>query len=123
MHDDRFRRAKNMNDNVFVYGLYLIAAAFTTAFAVLVLPPLAQDPDVFGALAAGFVNPYAAGYSTDVIMCWLALALLVVHDRAQLAIRHGHWYLLLGLAPGVAVGLSLYLASRHKQLLSRRLAG
>ena len=109
-----------MNDTAFVTGMYLIAAAFTTAFAVLVLPPLAENPDVVGAFAAGFVNPYAAGYSTDVIMCWFALALLVVHDRSQLNIRNGHWYLLLGLVPGVAVGLALYLASRHKQLQQPR---
>ena len=105
-----------MNDNLFIAGMYLIAAAFTAAFCVLVLPPLAENPDIVGAFAAGFVNPYAAGYSTDVIMCWFALALLVVYDRSQQGIRNGHWYLLLGLVPGVAVGLALYLASRHKQL-------
>lgn len=105
-----------MSDKTFYYALYLVAALFTIAFLVLVIPPLLADKNVMGAFAAGFVNPYAAGYATDVIMCWLALAVLVAHDRYNHGIKNGGWYLLLGIVPGVAVGLALYLASRHKQL-------
>lgn len=105
-----------MSDKTFLFALYLVAALFTLAFVALVIPPLLAEKDIIGAFAAGFVNPYAAGYATDVIMCWLALALLVMHDRHAHGIRQGGWYLLLGIVPGVAVGLALYLASRHKQL-------
>ena len=66
------------------------------------------------------MNPYAAGYSTDVILCWVALAVPVLHDRQAHSIVNGGWYLLLGIVPGVAVGLALYLASRHKQLAARQ---
>ena len=111
-----------MTDKVFLVSLYLVAAVFTGAFGVLVVPALVENPDVFGAFAAGFVNPYAAGYSTDVILCWVALMLLVLHDRQAHQVRHGGWYLLLGIVPGVAVGLALYLASRHRQLTARQSA-
>ena len=109
-----------MTDKAFLMSMYLIAAAFTGAFVVLVVPALIDNPDVLGAFAAGFVNPYAAGYSTDVILCWVALAVLVLHDRQAHSIVNGGWYLLLGIVPGVAVGLALYLASRHKQLAARQ---
>jgi len=67
-------------------------------------------------LAAGFVNPYAAGYSSDVIFCWLALAVLVVYDAKVLSVKHGWICLLLGLMPGVAVGMALYFILRSSQV-------
>jgi hypothetical protein len=38
------------------------------------VPALLTNPDLFGAFAAGFVNPYASGYTADVFFCWVALA-------------------------------------------------
>lgn len=108
-----------MNDKTFYLAMYLVAAAFTVIFLVLVTPPMLENFDVLGAFAAGFVNPYSSGYSMDVIMCWVALLLLVLHDRHAHGIQHGGRYLLLGVVPGVAVGLALYLVSRHKQLLAK----
>lgn len=105
-----------MDNKQFEWAMYLVAAIFTLVFSWLVVPALLRDGDVIGAFASGFVNPYASGYSMDVILCWVALLILVVHDRRQSGIRGGVWYLLLGIVPGVAVGLALYLASRQRQL-------
>lgn len=95
--------------------LILIAAVFTVAFALVVVPPLAQSGDVLGALAAGFVNPYAAGYAMDTICCWCVLALWVVHEARAKGVRHGWIAVLLGLAPGVATGFAVYLLLRMAQ--------
>ena len=96
----------------------LIAAAvfFSVFFAVVVMPPLVANPDIWGAFAAGFVNPYSSGYSTDVIVCWFVLAVWVVYEAKAYSIRHGWICLLIGIVPGVAVGFALYLVLRSKQL-------
>ena len=71
-------------------ALVVIAVAFTLAFTVLVVPALVDDDgDVIGALADGFVNPYASGYSWDVFCSWAVLAVWVVYERASLGQRHG----------------------------------
>ena len=105
-----------MNDKVFKCLMYGIALAFSIVFLVVVVPPLVANPDIIGALAAGFVNPYASGYSTDVLLCWLALAIWVVYESKTLSIKHGWVCVLLGIAPGVAVGFPLYLVLRSEQL-------
>ena len=105
-----------MTDKLFKGALYLVMVLFTAFFTITILPPLLADFDVIGALAAGFVNPYASGYSTDVILCWFVLLIWVIHDLKVHAIKHGWICLLLGMVPGVAVGLSLYLILRHAQL-------
>lgn len=105
-----------MNEKLFRLALILVAIGFTLAFCVMVVPPLMANPDVFGAFAAGFVNPYAAGYATDVLFCYAALAILVVYDAKVLSVRHGWICLVLGIVPGVAVGLALYFLVRHAQL-------
>ena len=104
-----------MVDNIFKSALCLVMILFTAFFFLTVVPPLLDNFDLFGALAAGFVNPYASGYSTDVIMCWFVLFFWVVHDVKVHSIKYGWICLLLGLVPGVAVGLSLYLILRHSQ--------
>ncbi len=104
---------------LFRIALLSLAIFFTAFFAIVIVPPLIQDPDIVGALAAGFVNPYASGYSTDVIVCWIVLALWVVYEACELGVRHGWICLLLGLVPGVAVGFALYLLLRSKQLVER----
>lgn len=101
-----------------IFRSLLIAAAvfFSVFFAVVVIPPLVANPDIWGAFAAGFVNPYSSGYSTDVLVCWFVLAVWVVYEAKAYSIRHGWICLLIGIVPGVAVGFAFYLLLRTKQL-------
>lgn len=105
-----------MTESTFTAVLYAAAALFTAIFAVVVVPPLIAEPDIIGAFAAGFVNPYASGYSSDVIICWLILAAWVAYEARTLGVQHGWICLLLGIVPGVAVGFALYLLLRRRQL-------
>ena len=93
-----------------------LALFFTAYFCLVVVPPLMENPDIVGALAAGFVNPYSSGYSTDVIVCWAILATWVWYEASTYSIRHGWVCLALGLVPGVAVGFAGYLLLRQHQL-------
>lgn len=101
---------------IYRFAYMALAAAFALAFAVIVAPPLLASGDIPGAFAAGFVNPYASGYSLDVILCWCVLAVWVVQESRELGIRHGWIALLLGVAPGVATGFAVYLLLRERQL-------
>jgi len=105
-----------MTEKTFHAALITIAVGFGLFFVFTVIPPLAQDWDLIGAIAGGFVNPFAAGYSTDVILCWFILALWVLHERRTLHIKYGWLCVLLGLVPGVAVGFALYLILRARQI-------
>ncbi|GAB5498798.1 MAG: hypothetical protein PsegKO_11090 [Pseudohongiellaceae bacterium] len=105
-----------MNDKFYKAALALIAIGFSLVFSIVVVPPLIENPDVPGALAAGFVNPYAAGYSADVLFCWAALAVLIIYERKALSVKYGWVCLLLGLVPGVAVGMTVYFLIRHSQI-------
>ena len=80
----------------------------------MVVPPLIEHPDIIGAFAAGFVNPYASGYSADVFCCWAILLIWVIYEAPQ--VKYGWICLLLGIIPGVAVGFALYLLLRINQL-------
>ena len=62
-----------MSTSVFERLVLTLGVLFALAFMVIVVPPLVQSGDVFGAFAAGFVNPYSSGYSLDVILCALIL--------------------------------------------------
>lgn len=108
-----------MSEQVFRAIIIAIAAGFTAIFCWVVVPPLIAHPDIIGALAAGFVNPYSSGYSSDVLACWAILAAWIIFEARTMAIRHGWVCVLLGLVPGVAVGFALYLVIRMKQLHSR----
>jgi hypothetical protein len=103
-----------MSESLYKSLLWLLALGFAAAFAYLCIPPLIENPDIWGALMAGFVNPYAAGYATDAIMCWWVLAVWIVYERGQ-GVRHGWIALILGLAPGVATGFAAYLLIRMNQ--------
>ena len=105
-----------MSESLFRVLLIGAAVFFAGFFGVVVVPPLLENPDVWGALAAGFVNPYASGYSTDVLVCWCILAAWVVYEARTYSVRNGWVCLLLGLVPGVAVGFAAYLLLRQKQL-------
>ena len=103
-----------MREILYTLGLLAICLLFTGVFIFVVIPPLIETPDIMGAFAAGFVNPYASGYSADVICCWLILCIWVIYESRQ--VKYGWVCLLLGCVPGVAVGLGLYLILRQRQL-------
>jgi hypothetical protein len=105
-----------MNLATFRTLLALIGGGFAIAFCVIVVPPLLASGDVVGAALGGFVNPYASGYSLDVILCWCVLAVWIAHERATLGVKQGWIALLLGLVPGVATGFAFYLFVRTRQL-------
>lgn len=105
-----------MNASLFKFLAGLCAAIFTVAFCVLVMPPLIESGDIWGAAMAGFVNPYSSGYALDVIMCWHILAVWVIYEARAHGIKHGWIALLLGLVPGVATGFGVYLLMRMRQL-------
>jgi len=100
--------------------LWLLALLFAASFSAVVLPSyLAEQPGLFAAFAAGFVNPYASGYALDAILCWWVLAVWVAHDAHAHGIRRGWIALLLGIVPGVATGFAVYLLMRSKQMETR----
>jgi hypothetical protein len=105
-----------MNEPAIKTIIIAAAAVFTALFAYWCIPPLIADPDIIGALAAGFVNPYSSGYSADVLACWVILSAWIVDERSTLGVRHGLWCILLGAMPGVAVGFAAYLLLRMRQL-------
>ena len=105
-----------MNEQLFKAACLALALGFSVVFCLIVVPPFIQAPDLLGAFAAGFVNPYAAGYSADVFFCWGALALWVIHEAKAYSVRHGWICLVLGIVPGVAVGFALYLVLRSHQI-------
>lgn len=108
-----------MSRSVFTFIIIAAAAIFLAVFCVIVLPPVLVSGDVVGAFTAGFVNPYASGYSTDVLACWVILAAWIVYEAKALGIRHGWICAVLGIIPGVAVGFTLYLLLRMRQLGAR----
>ena len=102
-----------MSKQFFKISIALMAIIFTLLFCTIVVPPLIENPDIIGAFAAGFVNPYASGYSADVFCCWAILAIWVIYESPK--VKYGWVCLLLGIIPGVAVGFALYLLLRMKQ--------
>ncbi|MEO1015876.1 MAG: DUF2834 domain-containing protein [Pseudomonadota bacterium] len=87
-----------------------LGVAFAAAFGVIVVPALLRDGDVVGAFAAGFVNPYASGYSLDTIICGLILTVWALHER-----RPFGWLVVpLCLLPGVATAFAFYLVLRAR---------
>lgn len=105
-----------MSERSFHTAIIAVGLAFTALFCAVVIPPLLDDPDLIAAFGAGFVNPYASGYSADVIACWVILAIWVVFEHRSRSVRHGWVCLALGVVPGVAVGLAAYLVLRSRQL-------
>ena len=105
-----------MNEKQFKLGIGLSALFFLAVLIVYTLPEAIAINDPVHAFAAGFVNPFAAGYSTDVIMCWFILLFWILYEQKNLNIRHGWICYVLGVFPGVAVGFALYLVIRQRQL-------
>jgi Terpene cyclase DEP1 len=108
-----------MTPNIFKFTILAAASVFTALFAYWCIPALIADPDIIGAFAAGFVNPYSSGYSADVLACWVILSAWILYERRTLGIRHGLWCIALGAIPGVAVGFAGYLLLRMRQLDQR----
>lgn len=104
-----------MREGVFKATIVVAAFTFLAIFVLVVIPPLIDRPDVTGAFAAGFVNPYASGYSADTLACWVILSAWILFERSQHGIRHGWVCIVLGLVPGVAVGFALYLLMRAQR--------
>ena len=104
-----------MNQSHFIWLIALLGFGFALVFGFLVLPPLLINPDILGAFAAGFVNPFSSGYAIDAIMCWMILAVWVIFEAKTKAIKHGWLALLLGIVPGVATGFAVYLIMRIRQ--------
>jgi len=109
-----------MDEKNFKYALILIAIGFTIFFLVAFVPPVIADQDLLLVLSSGFVNPYATGYSVDLITCWVVLIFWILYESKSTNIKHGWVCIVLGLVPGVAVGLATYLLLRHIQLKSIR---
>lgn len=105
-----------MTQSLFKITIIAAAAVFLGIFLFVVTPPVLESGDIVGAFAAGFVNPYASGYSSDVLACWVILAAWIAYEAKVLGIRHGWVCALLGIIPGVAVGFALYLLLRMRQL-------
>ncbi len=112
-----------MSEKLFQTTIIAVAALFLIIFTIIVIPPLVAEPDIVGAFAAGFVNPYASGYSSDVLACWAILAAWIAYEAKVLQIRHGWICALLAIIPGVAVGFALYLLLRLRQLNGRAAQG
>ncbi len=108
-----------MSEQIFKATIIVIAAAFTAVFCYLIIPPLMANPDVIGAFAAGFVNPYASGYSSDVFACWFILVAWIIYEARNHGIKHGWICAVLGMVPGVAVGFAVYLLMRMSQMKQR----
>lgn len=109
-------RGRHMNETSFKFTIIAAAAGFTALFAYWCVPPLIAKPDVIGAFAAGFVNPYASGYAADTLACWVILTAWIAYEAKAKNVRHGWVFVLLAMVPGVAVGFAGYLLMRHRQL-------
>ena len=105
-----------MTEPLFKAIIIAAAAVFTMLFALWCIPPIIANPDVIGAFAAGFVNPYASGYAADTLACWVILTAWIVFEAKTKGVRHGWIFALLGIVPGVAVGFAGYLLLRMRQL-------
>ena len=110
----KIAQMKHVNNLSKVVFLFFLGINFLQAQT---LDPVIENPDVIGAFAAGFVNPYAAGYSSDVFCCWAILLVWVIYEAPK--VKYGWICLLIGVVPGVAVGLAAYLIIRTTQLKNK----
>lgn len=103
-----------MNEKFFEGALACIATGFTIVFCVFVIPSPNAAPNIIAAFAAGSVDLFAAGSSIDVILCWAVLAILITYEAMIFSVGHAWICLVIGIAPGVALGCPLYLHTTHK---------
>lgn len=105
-----------MTKTAFECLVAILGAVFAIAFCVIVVPALLESRDVIGAFAAGFVNPFASGYSLDAIICALILITWAMYERKALNIKYGWVVIPLSFVPGVATAFAAYLVIRSRQL-------
>jgi Terpene cyclase DEP1 len=108
-----------MSEQFFKATIIAAAAVFTALFVLWCVPPQIANPDIVGAFAAGFVNPYASGYAADTLACWVILAAWIAYEARSKGVRHGWVCALLGIVPGVAVGFAGYLLLRMRPVEGR----
>jgi hypothetical protein len=92
-----------------------LGLTFARALCTVVAPPVLESSDVAGAFAAGFVNPYASGYSLDTILCALILFAWIAHERVTLGVKHRWIAIPMAIVPGVATTFATYLIIRSRQ--------
>jgi len=114
-----------MNEQNFKRAIISSTVIFMLILLFYTLPAVIDTGDIVVATLAGFVNPIAAGYSTDVITCWFILSFWIWFESKQYGVKRGWICILSGIIPGVAFGFCLYLIIRHKQLMiqSNKLIG
>lgn len=105
-----------MGKKVFEGVIASLGLVFAAVFCIIVVPPLLESKDILGAFAAGFVNPYATGYSIDAILCALILITWVVYERKNSNVKFGWVVIPLSFAPGVATAFAVYLILRSRQI-------
>ncbi|NOX81833.1 MAG: DUF2834 domain-containing protein [Alphaproteobacteria bacterium] len=103
-----------MAKSIFEGLVISLGVLFALAFAVIVAPPLMASGDTIGALAAGFVNPYATGYSLDAILTGLILIAWIIYERLTLGVKFGWIAIILCFLPGVATAFAFYLVLRTR---------
>lgn len=108
-----------MTERAFKISVGIIAGIFTLLFCLLVLPPFIEQPNIIGAFGAGFVNPYASAYSTDVFCCFAVLLIWIIYESPK--VKYGWICLVVSLVPGVAVGFAVYLILRANQIRNVRM--
>lgn len=96
--------------------LGIVGIGFAVFFFITIGPLILENPNVIAAFKAGYVNPYSSGFATDAICCWLVLAAWVVYEKYEKGVKHGWIALLIGLVPGVATAIALYLVMRMRQI-------
>lgn len=69
-----------MSEQIFKTAIIAIAAIIAGVFCRVEMLPLIANPDVVGALAAWFANPYSSGYSADVIACWAIFGAWIFYE-------------------------------------------
>ena len=110
--------------SIWVFRIAILAAGlgFTAYFGMTLIPALVENPDIFAALAAGMVNPFAATYSMDAVASWFILSSWVIYEARTLGVRNGWLCIVLGLCPGVALAFAVYLIIRAGQIEERSAA-
>jgi Protein of unknown function DUF2834 len=116
-----------MSDSLFKGGVVVSALVFLAVFLFICLPALialegSLIENSISAFSAGFVNPFAIGFSVDATACWFILLFWVLHEAKNQNIKYGWVCLLIGAFPGIAVGFAAYLLLRHKQLAQQAIA-
>ncbi len=104
-----------MTERSFKTGLITLAAIFTVLF-VMIIGSALDELTLANAVDDMFANPAASGVSADVLLTYAVLALWVFYEAKTKKVRRGWIALLVGIVPGVTVGLAAYLLIRMRQV-------